>query len=84
MPENDVFALGILLYMSEVRPLTADAVIASDDQVLLMVRENPPCEGQWVLPGGYVEPAESASQACIREAKEEVGLEVAVDLFIDL
>jgi 8-oxo-dGTP diphosphatase len=31
----------------------------------------------WLLPGGVVEERESPRQACIREVKEELGLDVA-------
>jgi A/G-specific adenine glycosylase len=34
--------------------------------------------GLWEFPGGKVGPEESSSQACIREIKEEVNLDIAV------
>lgn len=34
--------------------------------------------GRWCLPGGGIEPGESASEGAIRETREEVGLDVRV------
>jgi len=34
--------------------------------------------GQWCLPGGHMEPGESAAETAIREVKEETGLDVRV------
>lgn len=70
--------------MVEVRALTSDAVIVQDSEVLLLERDHPPFEGHWVLPGGLVEPDETARQACVREAHEEVGLDVTVEDFVGL
>lgn len=62
--------------MTDVRPLAADAVVVIDDEVLLLKRDHEPYEGTWVLPGGLVEPDETAREACLRETAEEVGLDV--------
>lgn len=70
--------------VSDVRPLAADAVILDDREVLLMERDHDPYEGHWVLPGGLVEPGETARRACAREVREEVGLEVAVGSLVGL
>jgi ADP-ribose pyrophosphatase YjhB (NUDIX family) len=34
--------------------------------------------GRWCLPGGQMEPGESAEEACVREVEEEMGLQVRV------
>jgi 8-oxo-dGTP diphosphatase len=47
--------------------------------VLLIQRQKPPFEGQWAIPGGFVEPHEPLEQAARRELSEETGIE-AVDL----
>ena len=57
--------------------LTVDAVISDErGRVLVMERGTEPFRGSWVLPGGLVDPGETVEQACIREVREELGLEV--------
>ena len=47
-------------------------------QVLLILRQNTGyMDGMWDFPAGHVEPGESAFQAAIREAREEVGVALA-------
>ncbi len=70
--------------MTDVRALTSDAVIELNGEVLLLERAQSPFEGHWVLPGGLVEPDETAREACVRETKEEVGLDVTVENFVGL
>jgi 8-oxo-dGTP diphosphatase len=70
--------------MVEVRALTTDAVIVLDGEVVLLERAHSPFEGSWVLPGGLVEPDETAREACVREVKEDTGLDVAVEEFVGL
>ena len=60
--------------------LTVDAVIRdAAGRTVLIRRKNPPFEGRWALPGGFVEVGETTQTACAREAKEETGLEVEVE-----
>lgn len=48
-------------------------------KILLTRRED---NNQWCLPGGGMEPGESASETCIREVEEETGLRVAIKRLI--
>lgn len=51
------------------------------EKILLTKRED---NNQWCLPGGGMEPGESASEACIREVEEETGLQVAIKHLIGI
>lgn len=70
--------------IDDVRPLAADAVVVHDGDVLLLQRNHPPHEGEWVLPGGFVDPGETARAAAERETREEVGLDVEATAFVGL
>ena len=54
--------------------LAVDSVIFFEGGVVLIKRKNPPFQGCYALPGGFVEIGESTEEAVVREAKEETGL----------
>jgi 8-oxo-dGTP diphosphatase len=54
--------------------LAVDSVIFFEGGVVLIRRLNPPFQGCYALPGGFVEIGESTEEAVVREAKEETGL----------
>jgi len=57
--------------------LTTDAVVFDRRGfVLLIRRKNPPFEGSYALPGGFVDVGERTEDACRRELSEETGLKV--------
>lgn len=57
--------------------LTVDIItIRKDGSIVLVKRRNPPFQGQWAIPGGFVEYGETVEAAAVREAKEETGLNV--------
>lgn len=57
--------------------LAADCVIFHDDAVVLVKRRYDPFRDCYALPGGGVEIGETVEQACIREMREETGLEIS-------
>lgn len=52
----------------------ASGVIFRDGTVLLVERGKPPVSGVWSLPGGHIEPGETAREAASREIMEETGI----------
>ncbi|MFC6824558.1 NUDIX hydrolase N-terminal domain-containing protein [Halopelagius fulvigenes] len=56
-------------------------VLDDRGRVLTMERSN---NGRWALPGGYVDPNESAEEAVVREVREETGLDVEPVELVDV
>ena len=53
-------------------------VVILEERQLLMVRQTYRGKTLWTFPGGSIEPGETPEQAAIREAKEEVSLDIEV------
>ena len=59
--------------------LAADCVVFDPDGRLLLIRrKNPPFQGQFALPGGFVDYGERMEDAALRELKEETGIDGAM------
>jgi 8-oxo-dGTP pyrophosphatase MutT (NUDIX family) len=51
------------------------AAILDGDRILLTRRSD---NGVWCMPGGGVDPGESLAEACVREVREEIGVQARV------
>ena len=58
------------------------AIIVKDGQVLATQRGYGEFEGGWEFPGGKVEPGEAPEAAIVREIREELDAQIAVDDFL--
>jgi NAD+ diphosphatase len=61
---------------SNSKPATALILKNSKDEYLLVKRAVDPKKGWWDLPGGFVDDDENFEQCIIREAKEELGIDI--------
>ena len=56
----------------------AGAIIYQDGEILMVRRKYPPRIGDWTFPAGFMEYDEAPTECCIREIKEETGLEIKI------
>ena len=56
-------------------PVAVCAAINADGKILIAKRNQDPGKNKWALPGGFIESNEDPEKACLRELKEETGVE---------
>ena len=56
-------------------PVAVCAAINANGKILIAKRNQAPGKNEWALPGGFIEWNEDPEKACLRELKEETGLE---------
>ncbi|MGH3713756.1 MAG: NUDIX domain-containing protein [Micromonosporaceae bacterium] len=68
---------GYTLYVNA-RPCAGVVVVRDDGSFLAGRRAHEPSLGMWDLPGGFCDGWEHPAEAAVREAREEVGIEVTL------
>jgi mutator protein MutT len=63
-------------FFLNVAAAAAGLIINSKNELLVCVRAKEPAKGTLDLPGGFIDPDETAEQAICREIKEELNLDV--------
>ena len=81
-PPTTCTACGYALFVNP-RP-TGTVVIVEDGRFLGIRRSREPRSGLWDLPGGFCDGWELPAEAAVREAREELGLEVRLGAFIGM
>jgi 8-oxo-dGTP pyrophosphatase MutT (NUDIX family) len=75
-------------YQLFVNPRPTGSVILLDrkhgDRYLVIRRVREPCAGAWDLPGGFCDGFEHPRAAAVREAREELGVEVSLGAFVGM
>ena len=60
------------------------AALVREGRLLAARRTTPPeAAGRWELPGGKVDPGETADEAVVREIAEELGCEVSLEHWLE-
>lgn len=78
-PERKNIACAVCDFVLYFNPGTAVCALILDEQsrLLITTRAHDPYKGYWDLPGGFVDPGESAEAALGREIQEELNLTVS-------
>jgi len=62
--------------------LSVDVMVIEGSKILLVKRGQPPHQGEWALPGGFVEYGETVEAAAKREVQEETGIAISLSAIL--
>ena len=66
------------------RAAASAAIFRDDGHVLIGRRAKSPRRDVWSLPGGHIEPGETASEAALREVREETAVRAEILGLVDI
>ncbi len=64
--------------------VAAGVLVEQNGRILLVCRANPPQQGLWTVPAGFVNGGEDPAEAAARECEEETGLRVKITGLLDI
>lgn len=72
--------------MAKKGPLIGVGAVVFNDrhEILLIKRGKAPNYGQWMVPGGTLEWGESLEECAVREVREETGVEIEIETFVEI
>ncbi len=73
---NGMLSYGGSMLRPKCPPIAADVIAEIGDKIVLIERRNFPLG--WAIPGGFVDFGETVEHAAIREAREEISLDVRI------
>ncbi|GAA1028922.1 NUDIX domain-containing protein [Virgisporangium ochraceum] len=82
LPPVSCVSCGYALFVNP-RP-TGLTIIMDGTRVLVILRAHEPRSGMWALPGGFCDGWETPADAAVREAREELGVDVALTGFVGM
>lgn len=63
---------------------TVCGIVKNRDRLLLIKRGIPPHVGEWAFPCGFIEYGETVEEACLRELREETGVEGRIESLLSV
>ena len=81
-PPSVCASCGYHVYVNA-RP-TSGLIIVRDGHFMALLRAREPRAGLWELPGGFCDGAEHPADAAVREAREELGVEIELGALVGM